>query len=113
MAHFAEIDSNNIVQRVLVVPNEEEYRGEQFLAVDLLLGGTWLQTSYNGKIRKNFAGIGYTYDPVRDAFIPPKPYQSWLLNEETCRWFAPVPIPEGGAYLWDESTTSWRAMSND
>ena len=108
MAHFAEIDESNIVQRVLVVPNEEEYRGEQFLSVDLLLGGTWIKTSYNRKIRKNFAGIGYTYDPVRDAFIPPQPYPSWLLNEEACQWFAPVHMPKGGAYMWDESTTSWR-----
>lgn len=109
MAHFAEIDGDNIVLRVLVVPDNEEHRGEQFLAVDLLLGGTWLQTSYNGKIRKNFAGIGYTYDPSRDAFIPPKPYPSWILDEKKCQWEPPVAMPSGNGkrYTWDELSLSW------
>ena len=67
-----------------------------------------MQTSYNGNIRKNFAGIGYTYDLARDAFIAPKPYASWVLNETTCRWEAPTPYPDdGNSYSWDESTTSW------
>lgn len=98
MAHFAEIDDNNIVLRVLVVPDDQEERGQEFLAVDLDLGGTWIQTSYNTAggvhlnggtpLRKNYAGIGYTYDPNRDAFIPEKPDGEWTLDEETCTWIA-------------------------
>lgn len=96
MAHFAEIDENNIVLRVCVVPDEQQHRGHDFMAVDLNLGGTWLQTSYNTiggvhinggtPLRKNYAGIGFTYDPDRDAFIPPKPDGDFTLNEETCLW---------------------------
>lgn len=89
MAHFAEIDENNIVTRVLVVPNEQEHRGHEFLANDLGLGGFWIQTSYNNNIRKNYAGIGYTFDPVRDAFIAPKPEchpESITFDENTCKW---------------------------
>jgi len=88
MAHFAEIDQNNIVTRVLVVPNEEESRGNDFLSNDLNLGGTWIQTSYNNRIRFNYAGIGYTYDPIDDAFIAPMPqcgHESLLLNAQK-RW---------------------------
>lgn len=116
MAHFAEIDSNNIVLRVVVVDNkdtstaqgvEKEYIGAAFL--ESLLGGTWVQTSYNGKIRKNYAGIGFTFDQQRDAFIPPKPYPSWVLNEDTCLWQAPIPMPtDGKMYAWDEETQSWK-----
>lgn len=115
MAHFAEIDDNNIVLRVVVVDNkdtsnaagvEKEYIGAAYL--ESLLGGTWVQTSYNGKIRKNYAGIGFTFDKTRDAFIPPKPYPSWVLNEDTCQWQAPIPYPnDGNKYAWDESTQSW------
>ena len=117
MAHFAELE-NNIVTRVIVVHNnelldennvEQESKGIAFCQSHF---GTpnWKQTSYNGNIRKNYAGIGYTYDEQRDAFIPPKPYPSWLLNEDTCQWGSPVPHPtpigdEG--YYWDENTTSW------
>lgn len=96
MAHFAEIDDNNVVVQVLVVPDEQEHRGEEFLSVDLRLGGRWLKTSYNTlanvhrnggtPFRKNYAGIGYTYDQNRDAFIPPKPDRPCILNEETCVW---------------------------
>lgn len=88
MAHFAEIDSNNTVVRVLVVDNSLEHRGADFLANDLGLGGTWIQTSYNNNIRKNYAGIGYTYDATRDAFIPPKVncHPEETLDETTCRW---------------------------
>jgi hypothetical protein len=89
MAHFAEIDENNIVTRVLVVADEQEHRGQEFLANDLGLGGFWLQTSYNANIRKNYAGIGYTFDPVRDAFIAPQPEchpESITFDEETCTW---------------------------
>jgi hypothetical protein len=72
------------------------------------LGGTWIKTSYNGNIRKNYAGIGMTYDPTRDAFIMPKPFESWVLNEDTCTWIAPVDYPiDEKQYTWDEATTSW------
>lgn len=89
MAHFAEIDSNNKVLRVLVVHNDLEHRGAEFLSKDLGLGGVWLQTSYNGNIRKNYAGIGYTYDSVRDAFIAPKPDNAVGFDEDTCKWIVP------------------------
>jgi hypothetical protein len=119
MAHFAEIDENNIVTRVLVVDNEQENRGQEFLATDLGLGGTWIKTSYNTiagvhsnggtPLRKNYAGIGYTYDSVRDAFYAPKPFASWTLDEDTCTWNAPTPMPveEGKFFTWNEETTSW------
>ena len=86
MANFAEIDNNNIVLRVLRVPDEQEHRGNDFMANDLGLGGTWIQTSYNSSIRKNYAGIGYTYDEDRDAFIAPKCHDEAVLDENTCRW---------------------------
>lgn len=89
MAHFAQIDENNIVIQVLVVPNEQEHRGQQFLADDLGLGGVWIQTSYNARIRKNYAGVGYSYDVSRDAFIPPQPSPDCVLNEQTCLWACP------------------------
>jgi hypothetical protein len=114
MAHFAELDENNIVKQVLVVPNSVEHYGELYLSRDLNLGGRWVQTSYNGNIRKNFAGIGSTYDEVRDAFITPKPFESWVLNEETCIWEAPVAYPTDGImYVWDEETIDWKAVVND
>lgn len=105
MAHFAELDASNIVQRVIVVSQEHEANGAAWCAS--MFGGTWVQTSYNGTIRKNYAGIGFTYDPVRDAFIPPKPFASWVLDEATCRWEAPVPVPPGGPWVWDEDSQSW------
>jgi hypothetical protein len=124
MAHFAKIE-NNVVTQVIVVDNkdcadasgvEKEYIGAAFC--ERLLGGTWKQTSYNGSIRKNYAGVGYAFDAERDAFIPPKPYNSWLLNEDTCLWDAPVAMPEDAGtgeppkrYAWDEATTSW--VNND
>jgi hypothetical protein len=86
MAHFAEIISNNIVLRVLVVPDSEEHRGQEYLANDIGLGGTWIQTSYNNNIRKNYAGIGFTYDEALDAFIPPKCHTEAVLDESTCQW---------------------------
>jgi len=89
MAHFAEINDNSIVTRVLVVPNEEEADGQNYLANVLGLGGNWIQTSYNGNIRKNFAGIGYTYDSDRDAFIAPEPIDSMGFDEATCQWIVP------------------------
>lgn len=113
MAHFAEIDENGLVLRVLVVPDAQENRGQEFLADDLGLGGTWVQTSYNARIRKNYAGIGMTYDNTRDAFIPEQPFASWILNEETCQWEAPVPYPTDGVmYDWNEETTDWEAVVN-
>ena len=104
MSHFAEIGENNVVLRVLVGDNR--MTDEQAKAwFESRLGGRWLQTSYNGKIRKNFAGVGYTYDEDRDAFIPPKPYPSWILDE-TCNWNPPTPCP-GIEYSWDEENLSW------
>jgi hypothetical protein len=115
MAHFAEIDSNNKVLRVLVVSDEQEHRGQDFLADDCGLGGTWIQTSYNGNIRKNYAGIDFTYDEVKDAFIAPKPFNSWVLDEDTCQWQAPTPEPivEGKLYYWSEDDLSWREIPNE
>jgi hypothetical protein len=114
MAHFAEIDENGVVLRVLVVPDAQENRGQEFLADDLELGGTWVQTSYNARIRKNYAGIGMVYDNIRDAFIDNQPFASWTLNEETCQWEAPVAYPEDGVmYVWNEELTDWQAIVND
>jgi hypothetical protein len=114
MAHFAEIDENNLVTRVLVIPDNAEDRGQDYLANDLGLGGTWIQTSYNNNIRKNYAGIGFTYDSGRDAFIAPKPFESWVIDEETCRWEAPVPYPTDGViYSWNEENQDWEAIVNE
>jgi hypothetical protein len=111
MAHFAEIDENKIVLRVLVTNNDFPNEGYNWLIENL--GGTWIKTSYNANIRKNFAGIGYTYDEGRDAFIPPKPYQSWLLNEDTCQWEAPTAYPtDGKLYTWDEDSQEWIEYDN-
>ena len=119
MAHFAEI-IDGIVERVVVVNNadtasnglEDGAIGAAFCAN--LLGGTWVQTSYNNNIRKNYAGIGYSYDAGRDAFIAPKPFASWVLDEATCRWVAPVPMPsEGGPWQWNEATLSWVEVTYD
>ena len=109
MAHFAEIDPNGgTVLRVLVVPNEQEHRGQDFLANELALGGVWIQTSYNNNIRYNYAGIGFTYDATRDAFISPKPYDSWLLDEKTCQWEPPIPMPQDeNFYIWNEEQLNW------
>jgi hypothetical protein len=107
MAHFAEIDSNNVVLRVLVVANEHEHRGQEFLANDCNLGGTWVKTSYNGNIRGKFAGLGDTYDLVNDRFISKQPFPSWTLDAEF-NWQAPVAMPtDGKPYEWNEETQSW------
>jgi hypothetical protein len=107
MAHWAEIDENNIVLRVTVGDNNELDEGYQWLLDNL--GGTWIKTSYNATIRKKFAGIGDTFDSSRDAFISPQPYLSWTLDEETCQWVAPIPYPnDDKIYLWDEATLSWQ-----
>ena len=117
MAYFAQLDPSFVVTEVISVNNntidnlpfpESEPVGVAFL--QSLFGSTtvWKQTSYNANFRKNYAGIGYTYDPVLDAFIAPKPYPSWLLNTATCQWQAPVPYPDDGkTYIWDEATLSW------
>jgi hypothetical protein len=111
LAHYAFLDENNIVTEVIVGRNEDEvidgisdweaYYGE-------FSGQSCVRTSYNATIRKNYAGIGFTFDAELDAFIPPKPYDSWLLDEETAQWAAPVAYPEGGLiYQWDESVMDW------
>lgn len=111
MSHWAEINENNIVTRVLVGDNNDPAGDEGYSWLDINLGGTWIKTSYNAAtngFRKNYAGIGYTYNEERDAFIPPKPFESWTLNEETCQWESPLPYPEDGSiYVWSEEKTSW------
>ena len=111
MAHFARIDENNTVISVLVIPDDQEHRGQEFLADELGLGGTWLQTYYNHKIRKQYAGIGYTYEPVADVFISPKKFPSWVLNSNY-DWEPPTPIPNTTQlWTWNEETVSWDESS--
>lgn len=115
MAHFAQLNDSNVVVQVIVVSNrdtsdangvEKEYIGAAFC--ERLLGGRWVKTSYNGNIRKRFAGIGMSYNAELDAFVGPKPYESWVLDSETAEWEAPVPKPtDGKEYIWDEETTNW------
>lgn len=116
MSHFAKIDTNNIVTEVLVGDNTLPNEGYDFIVKTF--GGTWVQTSYNTHggvhtfggtpLRKNYAGIGHTYDPVLDAFYEPQPYPSWILNKITCVWEAPVAKPtENGPYTWDEENQTW------
>lgn len=110
MAHFAELDDNNTVIRVLVVPDTDEHRGQQYLAVDLLLGGTWIQCSFNGRIRKQFPGAGFTYDAAADVFIAPQPYPSWTLNA-SYDWQPPTAMPiDGNRYYWDETALNWAVL---
>jgi hypothetical protein len=128
MAHWAELDENNVVTRVLVGDNNDPNGDEGYQWLIDNLGGTWVKTSYNsiaGKrrdpetneitdeagFRKNYAGIGYSYDSQRDAFIPPKPFASWTLNEDTCNWEAPtaMPVEEGKFFTWNEETVSWES----
>ena len=110
MAHFAEVDQNNVVTRVLVVPDEQEHRGQDFLANDLGLGGRWIQTSYNHNIRKQYAGIGYTFDEVADVFVAPQPFPSWTLDENH-DWQAPKAKPEDDLmYSWNEENQDWEAV---
>ena len=106
MSHFAEIDENNIVTRVLVGDNNAPNEGLDWFVERL--GGRWIQTSYNSNFRKSFAAVGYFYDEERDAFIPPKPFASWSLDEETGTWVAPIQFPQDGKmYDWDESVVNW------
>ena len=120
MAYMAQLDDNNTVLRVLSVSNTDcpdpapanEAQGAAFLE-SLGLGTNWKQTSFNATFRKNYAGIGYTFDADRDAFIAPQPYASWILNEDTCQWEPPLPYPtDGKQYSWDEDTTSWVEIVN-
>ena len=114
MAHFAKLNSDNIVESVEVVSNDvatTEKAGVDFLNNFYDTNDVWKQTSYNGNIRKNYAGVGYTYDETKDAFISPKSFNSWILNDDTCRWEAPVAYPDDGEqYKWNEDTTSWDAV---
>jgi hypothetical protein len=124
MAHFAKLGVGNIIEKVEVVSNDialTEQAGVDFLNNLYNTRDVWKQTSYNGNIRKNFAGIGFTYDQARDAFIPKKPYNSWVLNEDTCLWEAPIAYPitqtqnltdeEGNpindSYNWNETNQTW------
>jgi hypothetical protein len=111
MAHFAKLDENGVVLEVVVVNNNDapdEASGIAFLGNLFGDGIVWKQTSYHGNIRKNYAGIGYSYDELRDAFIPPQPYPSWLLNEQTCLWESPTPMPtDDKRYQWDEDAKAW------
>lgn len=116
MAHYAQIDNNNRVKRVIVANKEFIDSGK--------MGdpSKWIQTSYNTsggehslggtQFRKNYAGVGSTYDTTRDAFISPQPYTSWILNETTCQWDAPIPMPTDNNYYWDEETTNWIVIGN-
>jgi hypothetical protein len=121
MAHFAQLNESNVVTQVIVVHNnelmhdgvEQEAKGVAFCQSLFGVQTNWKQTSYNGNMRKNYAGIGYTYDAGRDAFIAPQPYASWVLNETTCNWNAPVAYPtDGKKYRWDEPTVSWIEVTN-
>lgn len=114
MAHFAQINENNVVQQVIVINNdllndngvEQESKGQEFC--QKLLGGTWIQTSYNKNFRKNFGSVGYTYNSTLDAFLPPQPYSSWTLNTSTFQWQPPTPMPEDNRqYVWNETTQAW------
>ena len=114
MAHFAKLGAGNIVERVEVVSNDiatTEQAGADFLNILYGTRDVWKQTSYNNNIRKNYAGIGYTYDQTRDAFIPPKPFNSWILNESTCQWEAPVAKPDDdNIYNWNETINNWEIV---
>lgn len=125
MAHFAKLGVGNIVEQVIVVSNDiasTEQAGVDFINKLYNTRDVWKQTSYNNNIRKNYAGIGYQYDQTRDAFIPPKPFNSWILNEDTCLWIAPKPYPETytlglldadnvtpvkDPYIWNETNLTW------
>lgn len=123
MAYFAQINDSDIVEQVISInnsvlgepantfPNTEPI-GIDFISNILQIPGIWKQTSYNKSFRKNYAGIGYTYDSTRDAFIAPKPYASWILDEKSCTWKAPIEKPEGN-YTWDENELKWKEITND
>lgn len=129
MIYFAKINDIGVVTEVAVVEQDQENRGQEFLAEDLGLGGRWEKTCHNTRggiyydpetnepsidqsksFRKNFAGIGFIYDEERDAFIGPKPFESWILNEDTCTWEAPTPKPEEGIWFWNEELGNWEEI---
>jgi len=122
MAHFAKLGTGNIIEQVIVINNsvitDSDGNEQEQIGVDFInnLYGTrdvWKQTSYNGNMRKNFAGIGYSYDQTRDAFIPPKPFNSWILDEDTCLWEAPVAYPDDGQfYNWNETDQQWEIIND-
>lgn len=123
MAHFAQLDENNVVTQVIVVHNNEcqidgiESEDAGIVFCKQLYGANtfWKQTSYNGNFRKNYAGIGYSYLPAPiDGFAPPRPYESWNLDPDTCQWVAPVPMPtDGQMYSWNETTQTWEAKDGN
>tara|TARA_B100000029_G_scaffold356983_1_gene349814 strand:+ start:277 stop:648 length:372 start_codon:yes stop_codon:yes gene_type:complete len=123
MAHFAKLDNNNKVIKVHVVHNEaimkdgveDEATGVSFLrTLHNIPAAQFVQTSYNGTFRKNYAGVGYTYDRDKDAFVPPQPFASWSLDDDTCTWKAPVDFPEDGKkYYWDEDNTAWVEITEE
>ena len=114
MAHFAILKAGNIVEQVIVISNDvatTEQAGVDFINKIYNTRDVWKQTSYNNNIRKNFAGIGYQYDQQRDAFIAPKLYNSWILNETTCQWESPIPMPtDGNKYQWNETNLNWEVI---
>jgi hypothetical protein len=116
MAHFAKLGVGNIIEKVEVVSNDiatNEQAGVDFLNTLYGTRDVWKQTSYNGNIRKNFAGIGYSYDQTRDAFISPKPFNSWILDEDTCLWEAPVAKPDDEQiYQWNETDQQWEIIND-
>jgi hypothetical protein len=114
MAHFAKLGVGNIVEQIIVVSNDiatTEQAGVDFINKLYNTRDVWKQTSYNNNFRKNFAGIGFQYDQTRDAFIPPKPFNSWILNEDTCNWESPTPLPSDASidkrYKWNETNLTW------
>lgn len=112
MAYFANLDENNIVIQVIFVDNSDapdEQSGINYC--NSVIPGNWIQTSYNKTIRKNYAGVGYSYDPIKDAFIPPQPFASWLLDEDYCLWSPPIPRPTEGEWFWNEESLSWVEVS--
>ena len=123
MAYFAKLGTGNIVEQVISINNavitdangiEQEQLGVDFINKLYNTRDVWKQTSYNNNIRKNYAGIGYQYDQTRDAFIAPKPFNSWILNEDTCKWEAPVAYPtDGGTYIWNEQIKNWELKNNE
>ena len=121
MAHYAKLDENNIVLQVIVIDNKDETNFDGITVEDIgiafcqrLFGGNWVKTSYNGNIRKRYAGIGYTYNQSLDAFVPPQPYPSWTLDNATADWMPPEPMPtDGKKYTWNEETQSWDVVDDN
>ena len=123
MAYFAKLGTGNIVEQVISINNsvitdangiEQEQLGVDFINKLYNTRDVWKQTSYNNNFRKNYAGIGYHYDQARDAFIAPKPFNSWILNEDTCRWESPIPYPQdNNRYNWNEQNQSWDLIEDN